>query len=74
MVGTVKEAFSAMTDPRVNVLVPYSRFLESQDRRNRTPAEPTWRNLPPAIDADATAEAGEMPSAPPLRPVPRSGF
>jgi len=41
-----------MTDSLVNVLVPYSRFLECQDRRRRIAAELTRPDQPPTSDAE----------------------
>jgi hypothetical protein len=43
-----------MTDSRVNVVIPYSRFLECQERRRRIAAELTRRDREqrPAVDAD----------------------
>jgi hypothetical protein len=41
-----------MTDSLVNVLVPYSRFLEYQDRLRRIAAELTQRDRPAKIDGD----------------------
>jgi hypothetical protein len=41
-----------MTDSRVEVFVPYSRFLEYQQLRHRIAAELTRRDQPPTIDAD----------------------
>ena len=42
-----------MTDSLVKILVPYSRFHEYQDRRDRIVAELTRRDQPPTIDGDA---------------------
>ena len=55
-----------MTDSRVNVLIPYSRFLECQDRRHRIAAELTPPDQPPTRDADVLPAAAEMVSAQPL--------
>ena len=41
-----------MTHSLDHVLVPYSRFLECKDRRQRIAAELTRRDHPPTIDAD----------------------
>jgi len=56
-----------MTDSLINVLVPYSRFVECQDRRRRVAAELTRRDQPPTIDGDVlpmpltwTADDGTM--------------
>jgi len=43
---------SGMTETLMSVLVPYSRFLESQDRRRRITAELTPRDKPPTMEAD----------------------
>jgi hypothetical protein len=42
-----------MTDSLANVVIPYLRFLEYQDRRRRRlAAEAMQRDPPPTIDAD----------------------
>jgi hypothetical protein len=51
-----------MTDSLVNVLVPYSRFRECQERR-RISAELTRPDQPPTIVADVVLTAAELPSA-----------
>ena len=42
-----------MSDSLLHVVVPYSRFVECQHRRDRIAAELTRRDQPPTIDADA---------------------
>jgi hypothetical protein len=54
---------SCMTDSRVNALVPYTRFLECQDRRRRIAAELTRPDYPPPNDADVMPEQAETASA-----------
>ena len=41
-----------MTDSLLKVLVPYSRFVEGQDRRRCVAAELTRLDQPPTIDGD----------------------
>jgi hypothetical protein len=55
-----------MTDSLANVLVPYSRFLECQDRRRRIAAELRLPDQPPTSDADALPAAAVIASAQPL--------
>ena len=52
-----------MTDPPVHELIPYSRFLECQDRRRKIGAELTHPDQPPTTDAD-------VPPVPHLPPAP----
>jgi len=54
-----------MTDSPVHVLVPYSRFLECQDRRRKIAAELTQRDQPPTTDADVAPAPADMASVPP---------
>jgi hypothetical protein len=42
------------------VVVPYTRFLECQDRRRRSAAGLPPRDQPPTIDAETTSAADEM--------------
>jgi hypothetical protein len=53
-----------MTDQLASVLVPYSRFLECQDRRQRHSTVPTPRGEPPATDAHAVPALAEVIAAP----------
>jgi hypothetical protein len=55
-----------MTDSHVSVVVPYSRFVECQDRRHRIAAALTPPEHPPAHDPDALPSAVEAASAQPL--------
>jgi len=55
-----------MTDAREGVVVPYSRFLEFQDRRRPVAAEPSPTDRPPTTDALPAAVAVEVASAQPL--------
>jgi hypothetical protein len=48
-----------MKDPDATVLVPYSRFRELQQRRNRIGAEPTPADPETMEDADAVPAAAE---------------
>ena len=41
-----------MTDSFGNAVIPYSRFLEYQERRRSMDAELLLRDRPPTIDAD----------------------
>ena len=52
-----------MTDSLVHILVPYSRFLECQDRRQQIAAELARPDQPPAIDADGKPAPAELASA-----------
>ena len=54
-----------MTDSLVNVdvIVPYSRFLECQERRRGISAARTRPDHPPTINDDAVPAAVEMVSA-----------
>jgi hypothetical protein len=61
-----------MTDSLVNVLVPYSRFLECQDRRRRIAAELTRRDQPPTTDALTSGSVSNADTGSP-RPLPSSG-
>jgi hypothetical protein len=54
-----------MTDQLANVLVPYSRFLECQDRRHKSSRVLTPRDEPPATDAHAVPALAEAVAAPP---------
>jgi hypothetical protein len=65
MVGAVKEV-PGMTDTPAIVVVPYSRFLECQDRRRQIAANPTRRDQPPTIDDDDPAAAVEVACALPV--------
>ena len=40
-----------MTDSLANVVIPYARFVECQERRRRIAAELTLQTPPPAIEA-----------------------
>lgn len=51
-----------MTDSLANVVIPYSRFRECQERRRRIAAELTRRDRPPTIDADVVPVAAETAS------------
>jgi hypothetical protein len=55
-----------MTDPLTGVVIPYSRFLECRERRQRIAAELTPPDQPPASDADALPAAAVVASAQPL--------
>jgi len=55
-----------MTNSLDHVLVPYSRFLECKDRRQRIAAELTRRDQPPTVDADVMPAPAERASTPPL--------
>ena len=55
-----------MTDSFVNVLVPYSRFVECQDRRHRIVVELTRRDQPPTDDVDVPPVPAETASPQPL--------
>lgn len=55
-----------MTDPLVQVIVPYARFLECQDRRRRIAAELTRRDRPPAIRPEVVPPPAERTTALPL--------
>ncbi len=48
-----------MTDSLANVVIPYARFRECQERRRRITAELTGRDRPPTIDADVVPVAVE---------------
>jgi hypothetical protein len=52
-----------MTQGPANVVVPYSRFLEWQDRRRRFASGMTPVDRPPAGDGDAGPAAPEIPAA-----------
>jgi hypothetical protein len=49
-----------MTHALVNVLVPYSRFLECQHLRRRIAAELTWRDRPPPIAVAVMLEPADV--------------
>jgi len=51
-----------MTNSPANVVIPYSRFLECQERRRRIAAELTRGDRPPRIDADVVPVAVETAS------------
>jgi hypothetical protein len=55
-----------MTDSLVNLLVPYSRFLEYQDLRHRIAAGLSQRDPSRMIDADVAPAPAETASARPL--------
>jgi hypothetical protein len=55
-----------MTDVITPTLVPYSRFLECQDRRRHIAAELTPRDQPPATDPQVVPPPADLVSAPPL--------
>jgi hypothetical protein len=55
-----------MTDPHESVVVPYSRFLEFQDRRHSVAAEPAPTDHPLTSDADAAPAAVDIASTQPL--------
>jgi hypothetical protein len=46
-----------MTESLANVVIPYSRFLEYQERRRSVPAELMLRDRPPTIDPDVVSVA-----------------
>jgi hypothetical protein len=53
-IGAKVERYESMTDPLESVVVPYSRFLEFQDRRHHVAAaEPAPTDHPPTSDAVA---------------------
>jgi hypothetical protein len=54
-----------MHDSLITVVVPFSRFLEYQDRRCRIAAELTRREQPP-VDADVMPAPAETASGHPL--------
>ena len=51
-----------MTDSLANVVIPYARFLECQERR-RSLAEVTSRDRPPTIDAALVCVPADTTSA-----------
>jgi hypothetical protein len=55
-----------MTARLVHALVPYSRFLEYQDRRSRVAAELVRRDQPPSLDADVKPAPTDKAPAQPL--------
>jgi len=57
-----------MTDSLAHVVLPYSRFVEGQERRGRTAAELTHRDRPVTIHVDAVTVVAE--SAPPRSEPP----
>jgi len=63
--GAKVERYESMTDPLDNVVVPYSRFLEFQDRRHHVAAaEPAPTDHPPTSDAVALATVAIAPAQP----------
>jgi hypothetical protein len=55
-----------MTDSLVNILVPYSRFLERQDRRRGIATELARRDQPSTIEPDVLPAPAKRASAQPL--------
>ena len=59
-----------MSDSLLHVVVPYSRFVECQHRRDRIAAELTRRDQPPTIDAEGVPVQAALASAQPLTTKP----
>jgi hypothetical protein len=55
--GEVSRGDAGMTAPLVAVVVPYSRFLECQDRRRQFAAGLVPPDHPPTVDGDITVAA-----------------